>query len=246
MDLGLRDRVFIITGGTSGLGLATARCLIDEGARVVVSGRSDTRIAEARSILDPEQSVLISADNAAEDTGAKLVRSAREAFSRLDGALISVGGPASGSAMTTTDADWRGSFETVFLGAVRMVREIAGAMDEGGGIGLVLSVSAKAPLQQMAVSNGLRPGLAALTKTFATELAARSIRVNALLPGPFETDRAKALRAAGTPSDVTTIPLGRLGQPDEFGRSAAFLLSPAASFVTGTTLLIDGGISPVP
>jgi 3-oxoacyl-[acyl-carrier protein] reductase len=117
-------------------------------------------------------------------------------------------------------------------------------MAEAGSIALLLSVSAKAPLRDMAISNGLRPGLAALVKTFARELGPRNIRVNALLPGPFATDRARSLTDAGTPPDISDIPLGRLGEPVEFGRVATFLLSPASSFVTGSSFLVDGGMSP--
>lgn len=246
MDLGLHGKVFIVTGGTGGLGLATVRQLMAEGAMVVASGRSAERVARAQAETDAARSVFLVADNAGGGTPAHLVEVVLSRWGRLDGALISVGGPPAGAATVVSDDAWRSGFETVFLGAVRLVRTFAAAMSDGGAIGLVLSVSAKAPLQEMAISNGFRPGLSALAKTFAIELAPAGVRVNALLPGPFETDRAKALAAAGTPADISKIPIGRLGQPEEFGRVAAFLLSPAASFVTGASILVDGGISPVP
>lgn len=246
MDLGLKDKVFIVTGGTAGLGHATARILHDEGGRVVVSGRSPEKLDRARDAgFAPERSAFLLADNGAEDTPRRLVDLALERFGRVDGGLISVGGPPAGLAASISDDAWRSSFETVFLGAVRLIRTLSEAMTEGGSIALVLSVSAKAPLRNMAVSNGLRPGLAALVKTFALELAPGNIRVNALLPGPFATDRAKALAGARTPPDLSGIALGRMGEPAEFGRVAAFLLSPAASFVTGSSVLVDGGASPV-
>jgi 3-oxoacyl-[acyl-carrier protein] reductase len=245
MDLKLNDKVFIVTGGTAGLGYAAARVLYDEGSRVVVSGRSVEKLDRARATgFLPERSAFLLADNASEDTARKLVDLALERFGRLDGALISVGGPMAGPATGISDDAWRSSFDTVFLGAVRLIRTLSETMAEAGSIALLLSVSAKAPLRDMAISNGLRPGLAALVKTFARELGPRNIRVNALLPGPFATDRARSLTDAGTPPDISDIPLGRLGEPVEFGRVATFLLSPASSFVTGSSFLVDGGMSP--
>jgi 3-oxoacyl-[acyl-carrier protein] reductase len=142
--------------------------------------------------------------------------------------------------MTTEDETWRSAFESVFLGAVRMVRELSAVLPDGGAIVLVLATSAKSAISAIPISNGLRPGLAMLVKTFADELGLRNIRINALLPGMFATERVKHLQKDKSP-DVSGVSLNRIGNPEEFGRMATVLLSSAASYVTGAALLIDGG-----
>jgi 3-oxoacyl-[acyl-carrier protein] reductase len=148
----------------------------------------------------------------------------------------------------TTDEPWTSSFAAVFLGAVRTAREVAARLGEGGSIAFVLSTSVKGPLTEMAVSNGLRPGLAMVAKQLADELGPRGIRVNGLLPGRVGTERVAELDAlqddpvAAKASAAERIPLRRDGEPSEFGRAAAFLLSPAASFVSGAMLPVDGGV----
>lgn len=247
MDLGLTDKVFIVTGGTGGLGRASAEVLVAEGARVVVSGRNREALDEAVAVWG-ERAVGVEADNADPGTADLLVAVARDRFGRLDGALISVGGPPAGSLMDATDEQWRQAFDTVVLGGLRIARAVAGALNEGGSIAFVLSSSVKSPIQALAISNGLRPGLAMAAKTMADELGARGIRVNGLLPGRINTDRVKWLdeqtgdAEAAKASAVAGIPLGRYGEPEEFGRAAAFVLSPAASFVSGVMLPVDGGL----
>jgi 3-oxoacyl-[acyl-carrier protein] reductase len=249
MDLGLRDKVYIVTGGSRGLGRAVAQALVDDGARVVVSSRSEEKVAAAVADLGDESAVGVAGDNAAPDTPARLIAAAKERFGRLDGALISVGGPPAGTMMDTADDQWRQAFESVFLGAVRVARAAAEAMDEGGSIAFVLSTSVKAPLTHLAISNGLRPGLAMVAKTLADELGPRGIRVNGLMPGSIETERIQELNAltpdpkAARAHAEDAIPLRRYGQPEEFGRAAAFVLSPAASYVSGVALAIDGGVT---
>lgn len=177
----------------------------------------------------------------------RLVAAALEAYGRLDGALVSVGGPPAGPALGLTDEQWRGAFDSVFLGAVRMCRAVVDALPpEGGSLGLVLSTSVKAPIAGLAASNGLRPGLGMLAKTMADELGPRAIRVNALLPGRVDTDRVRDLDGPDPEvrrSVEQTIPLRRYGNPEEFGRVAAFVLSPAAGYVTGAMIPVDGGIT---
>jgi len=247
VDLELRDRVFVVTGGARGLGRASADCLVAEGARVVLSGRTETTLTEARSVLGAAAETVV-ADNAGADTPARLIAAARERWGRLDGALISVGGPPRGSVGTTTDAQWTAAFESVFLGAVRLAREIGAALGPGGSLVLVLSSSVRAPLADMAISNGLRPGLAMVAKTLADELGPAGVRVNGLLPGRIGTERVAELDAATGDAEaarraaIATIPLRRYGEPGEFGRAAAFLLSPASSFVSGAMLPVDGGM----
>lgn len=170
MDLGLADRVYVLTGASGGLGFATAEHLVADGARVVVSARTPERVAAAVEALgDPQRAIGLTADLADPATPERLVAAAREHFGRLDGALISVGGPPPGTAATVTDEQWRESFETVFLGSVRLARTVAGALTDGGAIGLVLSTSVRGPLPGLGISNGLRPGLAGVAKDMADE-----------------------------------------------------------------------------
>jgi 3-oxoacyl-[acyl-carrier protein] reductase len=248
MDLGLEGRVYLLTGATRGLGLASARALVDEGARVAVTGRDEETVAAAVTELGgPERALGVPADNSDPQAPARLITAAKSRFGRFDGVLISVGGPPAGPVTGTADGQWRDAFESVFLGAVRLAREAAGELAEGGVIGFVLSSSVYQPIPGLAVSNGLRPGLAGVAKTLADELGPRGVRVVGLLPGRIDTDRVRQLDAlSGDPEAArerssASIPLRRYGTPEEFGRAAAFLLSPAASYLTGLFLPVDGG-----
>jgi 3-oxoacyl-[acyl-carrier protein] reductase len=248
MDLGLADRVYVLTGASRGLGFATAEALVADGARVVISSRDAGTVADAAKTLGGAgHAVGVTADLTDPDTPGRLVSTATETFGRLDGALISVGGPARGTAAELSDEQWRQAFETVFLGTVRAARTFAAALPDGGAIGLVLSTSARSPVEGLGLSNGLRPGLAGIAKDMADEYGPRGVRFVSLLPGRILTDRNKELFAAAGDADAAAasaaaaIPLRRLAEPAEFGRVAAFALSPAASYLTGITLPVDGG-----
>jgi 3-oxoacyl-[acyl-carrier protein] reductase len=237
MDLGLTGKVFLVTGGSRGLGRACAEALVAEGASVVVSARTESAVAETADALG---CTGVAADLADPETPQRLVDAALSSYGRLDGALVSVGGPPAGAALSLSDEQWRSAFDSVFLGAVRLSRAVVDALPaEGGALAFVLSTSVKAPIGGLAASNGLRPGLAMLAKTMADELGPRGVRVNGLMPGRVLTDRLREIGA--DPSKVDDIPLRRFGEPAEFGRVAAFLLSPAASYVTGAMVPVDGG-----
>ncbi len=273
MDLGLSGRVYLVTGGSRGLGFAAAQALVADGARVVLSGPHEATAAAAAGRLAQDAPAADTvtwavADNADPATPDRLIAAARDRFGRLDGALMSVGGSPAGTVTTTTDDAWRSAFESVFLGAVRLARVLAadlGAEREagpvpasrsgtgaslsgtGGSIVFVLAASVRAPLPGLAISNGLFPGLAGVVKTLADEHGPAGIRINGLLPVRIATDRVREFDAlSGDPDEVRArlsehIPLRRYGEPEEFGQAAAFLLSPAASYITGAMIPVDGG-----
>ena len=273
MDLRLRDRVYLVTGGSRGLGFAAALALVADGAHVMLSAPHKStasaaadRLTRAAAALLPQDgpggtAAWAVADNADTDTPGQLIAAARERFGRLDGALISVGGSPSGTIADTGDDAWRSAFESVFLGAVRLARVLAANLDgespdgsgtsplrgTGGSVLFVLAASVRAPLPDLAISNGLFPGLAGVVKTLADEHGPAGIRVNGLLPVRIATDRVRQLDALlGDPDEVRArvsqnIPLRRYGEPAEFARTAAFVLSPAASYITGSMIPVDGG-----
>lgn len=246
MDLGLKDRVYVITGATRGLGNAAARALVADGAKVLITGRDEKTVAEAAAELGGNARG-IAADNADPAVAGQLIAAAREHFGSFDGVLISVGGPAPGFVADNTDEQWESAFESVFLGAVRLARSAAAELGDGGVIGFVLSASVHEPIPGLTISNGLRPGLAGFAKSLSDELGPRGIRVVGLLPSRIDTDRVRQLDGLSADPEATRaghesrIPLRRYGTPEEFGRTAAFLLSPAASYLTGVMLPVDGG-----
>lgn len=242
MDLGLAGRVYLVTGGSKGLGFATAKALVDDGARVVLSSRSQENVDAAVAELG-ENAVGVAGDNADAGLAERMVSTATARFGRLDGVLVSVGGPPVGDVLDSSEQAWSDAFSSIFLGTLRLVRRVVEELGEGGVIGLVLSTSVREPLDHLAISNGLRPGLAGVAKTLSNEVGPRGIRVVSLMPGSIKTGRNAALFADPDTLAKRTesIALRRIGEPEEFGRAAAFLLSPAASYVTGTVVAIDGG-----
>ncbi len=258
MDLGLNGRCYLVTGASSGLGYAGAAALVADGARVLLAARDPGRVARAAGALGADG---IAADLADPGSAELLVTAALERWGRLDGALISSGGPPPVGVEAAGDEQWRAAFESVFLGPLRLARTVAAATGRGAAsadavtgdaaatghgaaIGLVLSSSVRAPIPGLAISNGFRPGLAMAAKTLADEVGPRGVRVFGLAPGRILTERTAQLDG-GDPEvrarSAAAIPLRRLGDPEEFGRVAAFLLSPAASYITGSVVQVDGG-----
>jgi 3-oxoacyl-[acyl-carrier protein] reductase len=266
MDLGLSNRVYLVTGGSRGLGFAAAEALVADGARVVLSAPHEATAAAAaarltRNAATGDSVTWMVADNSDPATPERLIAAAKDRFGRLDGALISVGGTPAGTIASTPDEAWRSAFESVFLGAVRLARVLAADLSDdseeppgagsmtgtGRSLVFVLAASVRVPLPQLPISNGLFPGLAGVVKTLADELGPSGLRINGVLPVRIATDRVREFDALrGDPDEVRAleskrIPLRRYGEPEEFGRAAAFLLSPAASYITGAMIPVDGG-----
>lgn len=243
MDLGVRGSGFVVTGGSSGLGFATARALVDDGARVLLVAREPSRLERARSALGSDAVALV-ADLALPDAGTDIAAAAAAA-GMVQGLVVNVGGPTPGSSLDYTDEQWLEAIDGVLLASLRVVRACVPVLADASSVLFVLSTTVKEPIPSLGASNVLRPGLAMLVKDMAGHLAPRGIRVNGILPGRIATDRMTAL-TQGDPGVLhaieETIPLGRLGDPIEFGRVAAFLLSPAASYVTGALVPVDGGL----
>lgn len=251
MDLGLTDRTYLVPGGTSGLGFAVARALADEGANVVVGSRSQEHVDAAVADLG-QRAVGTTVDITDADAPRRLMDLARDRFAGLDGAFVSHGGPPSGPARELDDDTLERSLQLAAVGPIRMVRDVVAELDDGGAVAVLTSSSSVQPIAGLASSNVARPAVWGYVKTIADEVAPRGIRVNVVLPGRFATervdelDRAAAERQARSADEVRAeteagIPLRRLGDPAELGRVAAFLLSPAASYVTGAAWAVDGG-----
>ncbi len=257
MDLGLNQKRALVTAASGGLGFATAHALASEGAAVALCSRDLGRAqAAAKTIADATGAAVhaFEADVAVAADVERLVSEAADALGGLDVLVNNAGGPPTGGFDTLTEDDWMRGFQLTLMSAVRGIRatlphfEAAG----GGSILTLLSSSVKQPIPNLLISNVYRPGLAGLTKSLAIDLAPQGIRVNGLAPGRIGTERTHQLNAAlaerqGKTVDevmaasVANIPMGRLGKPEEFARVAAFLCSPAASYVTGHVMIADGG-----
>ncbi len=245
MDLGLDGKTFLVTAASAGLGRATAEALLAEGARVVAVARRQEVLEELRRAHGDAVATL-AADLADPETPVRAVEVATATYGGLDGALVSVGGPPRGSVLSNSDEEWTAAFGSVFLPALRTARAVVDA-NPAPVLGFVLSTSVKSPLATMAISNGLRPGLGMLVKQLGDELGPDGGRTFGLLPGSIDTERMQQLRSGSADPEQAkkdleaAIPLRRMGLPHEFGSVAAFLLSPAAAYVSGCLVPVDGG-----
>ena len=244
MELHLTDKAFVVTGGSTGLGFAAAAALVEEGANVVVVGRDGARLSTAVAQLGG-RARGIEGDLSDPSTIVAAIGCAEECFGRLDGAFISYGGPPAGGAESFSDEDLLLSLQLVTINPIRAAREVAKDLREGGSILILSSSTAKEITVGMTGSNIARPGLEAYAKELATLVGPRGVRVNVIVPGIYATERLAYLDAArgfsGAEREAPRVPLRRLGNPEELGRVAAFLLSDAASYVSGASVTVDGG-----
>ena len=250
MDLNLSQHRFLVGGASHGLGAATARALAAEGARVAGAGRDPQALADA---LGPIGGIPVAVDLSTPDGPPAAVRQAVQAMGGLDGLLVNTGGPPQGSFAALDEAAWERAIAGTLLSSIRLIREALPHLREGHdpAIAVILSSSVREPIPGLVTSNVLRPGLVGLIKSLVGEIA--PIRINGVAPGRFDTERVRSIdetRAAETGQTVEAIqdqtrariPLGRYGDPDEMGRVIAFLLSPAASYLNGVILGVDGGL----
>jgi 3-oxoacyl-[acyl-carrier protein] reductase len=248
----------MVAGASRGLGYAVARALAAEGAHVSLMSRSVSAIREAASRIEQETSadaLALQGDVCSTESIERWHAATLERFGGVDLVFTNSGGPPPGSALGFDDESWQHTFELLVLSVVRLVRTTVPSMARRGKGSVVIATSSsvKEPIPNLALSTVLRASVSALAKTLALELAAQNIRVNQLVPGRIDTDRVRELDEANgrrlgisaaeqRSRSAAAIPLGRYGVPEEFGRAAAFLLSDAASYVTGATLQVDGGL----
>jgi 3-oxoacyl-[acyl-carrier protein] reductase len=257
MDLRLTGKVALVAGASKGLGFAVARALAAEGARVSISSRDGKAIADAAARIERETGVAVlseAVDVRSGDAIRTWVDTTAEHLGGIDAIMTNSGGPPAGPAISFDDRAWQDAAELLLFSAIRMVRAAVPHMQARGGGAILMSTSSsvKEPIQNLGLSTVLRASVSALAKTLAIELAPSKIRVNQIIPGRIDTDRVRHLDQVNaqkqgiSPEEakarsINAIPLGRYGDAHEFGTVAAFLLSPAASYVTGATVQVDGG-----
>jgi 3-oxoacyl-[acyl-carrier protein] reductase len=251
MDLGLTGKRFLIGGGSRGLGRAIAQVLAEEGAKVLLMSRSEDALAKTAAEIGANAS-YVAVDIASPGAVETLTKAVDDNLGGLDGILINAGGPPPGDVLSLTDEQWGQSFELLIGGPIRILRALTPRIENEGSVLFITSTSVRQPIPNLDTSNVLRPGVAAMAKVLARELGPR-IRVNSLAPGRFDTDRVRSLdKGRAEAQGITveeqvaqmskTIPLGRYGEPIEMGRIGAFLLSPAASYLSGISVQADGGM----
>lgn len=244
MDLGIAGKTALVTGASRGLGFAAAQALAEEGCRVAICGRDSARISEAAATLGAHPIV---ADMSAPDGPARAVAEATGEFGAVDILVANAGGPRPGGFMDVGDEDWEHAVQQNLMGTVRLMRGVVPQMRERGW-GRIITITSRTvreAIDGLVLSNATRAGVAGAVRTLAREVAREGITVNNVLPGSFATERLVELH--GSPAAVTergkASAMGRIGEPGELAAVIAFLASRQASYVTGTSILVDGGES---
>jgi 3-oxoacyl-[acyl-carrier protein] reductase len=255
MDLGLKDKVALVAASTQGLGYGIARALAADGARVSICSRDAAAVERAIQTLHDETGAEVMGQACDMTNRADIeawVNATVARWGKLDAVLVNAGGPPSKAFKDVTDEQWQSAFELTLMSSVRLIRAAIPNMNAGGSILTITSSSVIEPIENLGLSTVMRSGVVGLVKTLADELAPDGIRVNNLIPGRIDTARVAQLdqNAAARQNlsveevrqrSISKIPLKRLGTIDDFGAAGAFLLSPAASYITGATLRVDGG-----
>jgi 3-oxoacyl-[acyl-carrier protein] reductase len=258
MDLQLKDKRALVTGASKGLGYATALGLAREGCRVAVNSRDETRLsAAARQISEATRTkaIALPGDLSDPDVPERIVGEAARAFGGLDILITNAGGPPSGTFESFDEAAWQKAVDLSLLSHVRLIRAALPHLKQSPAASVltVTSVSLKQPIPNLVLSNSVRAATVGLTKSLALELGSQGIRFNSILPAWTETERVYELMKARAAQNKTTPEeemarqssesvLGRMGRPEEFANAAVFLVSPAASYITGVMLTVDGGM----
>jgi len=259
MDLGLNGKVAMIGGASKGLGFNVARLLAKEGVSISISSRDGAAIQAAKQQIEAETSGAIVLAMAADLSKAEAIdgwlAATMEQFGGVDLLFTNTGGPPGGVFNDFGDADWQAAFDLLVMSAIRLTRGVYPSMQARGGGAIVMSTSSsvKEPIPNLTLSTVLRASVSALAKSLANEWADDNIRVNQIVPGRILTDRirsmdqARAEKSGQSPEEIrrqseSTIPMKRIGDPEEYASAAVFLFSNAASYITGATLQVDGGL----
>lgn len=258
MDLQLQGKRALIAGSSRGLGYATALGLAHEGCRVAINSRNPDNLAESAKKLAAEtgsQVIPVAGDVTDPSVPEKLVHQTAETFNGLDILVTNAGGPPVGKFESFDDATWQTAYELSLLSHVRLIRAALPYLRQSPAASVltITSYSIKQPIPNLVLSNSIRAATVGLTKTLALELGAEGIRFNSILPAWTETERVYELMSHRAKANSTSVeeefakqskdsPLGRMGTPAEFANAAVFLLSPAASYITGVMLSVDGGM----
>ncbi len=256
MDLGLTDKIALVTGSSAGLGFACAEALFHEGARVAICSRDEVRIANAAKKLSGDKSRVLplACDLSEADQIASMMTTVKAAFGRIDVLVTNNGGPPMGRHDTVDEEKWRLGYDKTFMSTIRLIQQAVNNMKQQGfgRIILLTSAAAKQPIDNLLLSNSYRAGLLGYAKTISIELARFGITVNTVMPGHTATERLNDLAAGISKetgqsiSDIykgweQAIPAQRLGKPEELGAFVAFLASAQAAYITGTATALDGG-----